>query len=483
MNLVTKSPSGGSPPEDWNVHYHERIAPEHQVHQTVAAPRPEPRKAPSKWGQWRTYLRRDAHAKRMNKQYLAINLLEAPVLALLLAGFARFYELDAAYTFQASENLPPFLFISVIVSLFMGLSVSAEEIIRDRPMLRRERFLSLSWGAYLAAKVAVMFLFSAVQSVAYVAVSAWVLEMPTGPPLLMYFAVLFSVSAYANLLGLTISAIFNSAKVIYILIPLLIIPQIIFGGVIIRFDRFNPVLTSAHRVPWIGNAMASRWGFEALAVELSRNNAFDAMFNDWEDQIARAAWRRDFWVPAVSDLPDGPYKTREFERARAELLAWQLQAPPGDDPAAFKTVYAEAFKSAFRARDYRRRELQEAGTFSALQQSHHNDALVDWLEQTDRSVRLVATDEGLSQLGHFQRQPSDGRSGWVAPYYSPVKSLFGTTVATPVYNLLVLWAMAVVWGLLLWSRVLERLDRASRKKLWKWLLARSNTRLSSQQTR
>ena len=468
-------------PEDWNLHYHKHIAPEHQVHRAVAAPRPEPRKSPSKGGQWRTYLRRDVHAKRMNRQYLAINLLEAPVLALLLAGFARFYELDAAYTFQASENLPPFLFISVIVSLFMGLSVSAEEIIRDRPMLRRERFLSLSWGAYLAAKVAIMFLFSAVQSLAYVAVSAWILDLPSGPPLLMYFAVLFSVSAYANLLGLTISAIFNSAKVIYILIPLLIIPQIIFGGVIIRYDRFNPTLTSAHRVPWIGNAMASRWGFEALAVQMARNNAFDALFNDWEDQIARAAWRRDFWVPAVTDLAEGPYKAREFDRARAELQAWQLDAPEQNEPAAFKRAYAEAFKAAFRARDDKRRQLQESGTFSALQQAEHNDALVEWLEQTDRSIRLVATENGLSQLGHFERQPVDGRSGWVAPYYAPTKSLFGLPVPTPIYNLIVLWTMALAWGLILWSRILEQVDRTSRKRLWKWLLARSNRRINSQQ--
>lgn len=463
-------------PQDWNAHYHERIAPDHQVHHAVEAPFPEPRKAPSKWGQWKTYLRRDVHAKRMNRQYLAINLFEAPVLALLLAGFARFYELGAGYTFQASENLPPFLFISVIVSLFMGLSVSAEEIIRDRPMLRRERFLSLSWGAYLAAKIGVMFAFSAAQSLAYVAVSAWVLDLPSGPPLAMLFAVLFSVSAYANLLGLTISATFNSAKVIYILIPLLIIPQIIFGGVIIRYDRFNPFFTSAHQVPWIGNVMASRWGFEALAVELARNNRFDAQFNEWEDQIARAAWRRDFWAPAVSDLPDGPYREREFVRAEAELAAWNLPAPAAHEAAAYKTAFAEAFKSAFRKRDDLRRTLQSEGTFAELQAAEHNDALMDWLEQTDRSVRLVQTEAGLSQLGHFLRQPADGRSGWVAPYYAPMKRIGGWTCSTPAYNLIVLWGMSTAWGLLLWSRVLERLDRASRKQLKRRLWAWANTK-------
>jgi ABC-type multidrug transport system ATPase subunit len=457
-------------PRDWNGHFHELIAPRHQQHEPVVAPQPEPRKAPSRWGQWLTYLRRDLHAKRMNRQYLAINLLEAPVLAVLLAGFARFYELDGAYAFRTSENLPPFLFISVIVALFMGLSMSAEEIIRDRPMLRRERFLNLSWGAYLSAKVAIMLAFSLVQTSAYVTVSTLLLDLPTGPPLTMLFCVLFSVSAYANLLGLTISSAFNSAKVIYILIPLLIIPQIIFGGVIIRYDRFNPMLTAEHKVPWIGNAMASRWGFEALAVELSRNNRYDALFNEWEDQIARSAWRRDFWVPAYSELAPGPERTREVQRAQHELESWGLQAPQADEPAAFKAAFAEAFKSAFRARDEQRRLMEERSELAPLMDAEHNDALVDWLEQTDRSVRLVRTPEGLSQLGHFQRQPADGRSGWTAPYYAPFKQVGGTAIKTPIYNLMVLWGMAVAWGVLLWTKAFECFDRASRKRLKKRLI-------------
>lgn len=463
-------------PEDWNTHYHERIAPKHQVHAPVTTPHPTPRRAPSMWGQWLTYLRRDVHAKRMNRQYLAINLMEAPVLALLLAGFARFYELGGEYTFRESENVPPFLFISVIVSLFMGLSVSAEEIIRDRPMLRRERFLNLSWGAYLASKVAIMLAFSLLQTTAYVAVSAWVLELPTGTPLAMMFAVLFSVSAYANLLGLTISAIFNSAKVIYILIPLLIIPQIIFGGVIIRYDRFNPMLTAAHRVPWIGNAMASRWGFEALAVELARGNRFDTVFNEWEDQIARAAWRRDFWIPAYSALPNGPVRDREAERALAELSAWGHPAPNATDPAELKAAFAAAFKTAFRTRDAVRREMIEAGKLQPLEDREHNEALAEWLVQTDRSVRLVETEAGLAQLGHFMRQPTDDRSGWIAPFYAPAKRIGGMELSTPLYNLMVLWAMAAGWGALLWSRALERLGRKSRKTLWKRFLAWSSAK-------
>ena len=46
--------------------------------------------------------------------------------------------------------------MSVIVAIFMGLTVSAEEIIKDRKILKREAFLNLSWSGYLFSKLAVM---------------------------------------------------------------------------------------------------------------------------------------------------------------------------------------------------------------------------------------------------------------------------------------------------------------------------------------
>ncbi|MCK7536398.1 MAG: hypothetical protein MZV63_38185 [Marinilabiliales bacterium] len=46
----------------------------------------------------------------------------------------------------------------------MGLTVSAEEIIKDRKILKREAFLNLSWNSYLMSKVFVQFAISAIQA-------------------------------------------------------------------------------------------------------------------------------------------------------------------------------------------------------------------------------------------------------------------------------------------------------------------------------
>ena len=121
------------------------------------------------------------------------------------------------------------------------------------------------------AKLTVVAAVSVVHSLGFVLVSHAILDIRGF--VLTHTLVLFAVAFFGNVLGLLISALFNTAKVIYIVIPLLVIPQIIFGGAIIRFEQFNPAFTQADAVPWFGNVMASRWGFEALAVDLARNNA------------------------------------------------------------------------------------------------------------------------------------------------------------------------------------------------------------------
>ena len=126
--------------------------------------------------------------------------------------------------FGENENIPAYMFMSVVVALFIGLTVSAEEIIRDKKIRKREAFLNLSKGSYLWSKISIMFLLSAFQTLTFVLVGNKILGIEGMYS--DYWFVLFSISCFANILGLNISSAFNSAVTIYILIPFLIIPQL-----------------------------------------------------------------------------------------------------------------------------------------------------------------------------------------------------------------------------------------------------------------
>ena len=96
--------------------------------------------------QFQIYLSRDLKSKIANRQYVLLTLLEAPVLGFVLSFIIRYIpDPDSdVYIFSENENIPIYIFMSLIVALFLGLTISAEEIFRDRKILKREHFLNLS---------------------------------------------------------------------------------------------------------------------------------------------------------------------------------------------------------------------------------------------------------------------------------------------------------------------------------------------------
>ena len=287
-------------PKEWNESYLKTLEPDPNSIEDANVIPESTFKKPGFLKQLRVYFTRDVLSKLTNRQYMLINLLEAPALAFILAFFVKFYNLQdgAEYTFRSNQNIPQFLFISVIVALFIGLTVAAEEIIKDQKILKRESFLNLSKGSYLTSKITIMFIISAVQMMFFVLIGNYILEIQG--MWWQYWLILFSLSCFANLLGLNISASFNSVKVIYILIPILIIPQLLFSGVIVKFDKLNPLFGDESAVPLIGNVMASRWAYEAMAVVQFKDNEYGDIFYEYEKKKSFATWKKDYWLQELN---------------------------------------------------------------------------------------------------------------------------------------------------------------------------------------
>jgi hypothetical protein len=100
----------------------------------VEAVKEKPPKAlslPTRITQSIIFTTRDFLSKVSNTQYMLINLLQGPLLAVLLAFVVRFQNdpVSGEYTYRYNDNIPAFILMGVLVALFMGLTVSAEEII------------------------------------------------------------------------------------------------------------------------------------------------------------------------------------------------------------------------------------------------------------------------------------------------------------------------------------------------------------------
>ncbi len=259
-------------PQEW----HEMYLKNRGVMQkaTISDIPPSDQRRPSALKQFAIFLHRNVMTKVTNLQYLSITLLVAPLLAVICALLTRFAPPEG-YSVLANKNLVSYFFMAVIVATFTGMSGSAEEIIRDRTLLKRERFLNLSYSSYIWSKVVYMAGGSLLQTLLFIIIGNTIMELQG--LFTTWWIILFVTALLASLTGLLLSQCLSSVVAIYISIPILLIPQILLCGLVVSFTDLTPKSTTGN-VPLIGDMIPSRWAYEALAVTSFSDNEYEAQF-------------------------------------------------------------------------------------------------------------------------------------------------------------------------------------------------------------
>jgi len=286
---------------------------------------------PNPFKQFLIFGKRNLLTKLANRQYVMLALIISPILALLLAPLCRYHSISESngykYIFADNDNIPSFLFMSVIVALFVGLIISAEEIIRDRKILLRESYLKLSKLSYLNSKVVFLFALSALQTLIFVAIGNAILGIHGMS--FSFWLILFSLSCFSNLMGLIISASFNSVVAIYIMVPLIIVPQMLLSGVVVNYDKLNNYVASKIYVPVVGDIMASRWAYEALIVTQFKHNAFQKHYFEIEQHESNTKYNLLFVIPeikkVINEIRSHP-DTATYPKVKLEFLRNEVQA-------------------------------------------------------------------------------------------------------------------------------------------------------------
>lgn len=479
-------------PQEWGDYYLKHIAgsgkklPEEKGMPEVAF------KTPSRLKQFIIFAKRDLLSKLADMQYLLITLLEAPVLAFFLAFLIRYYDesvKDARYTLLENDNIPVYLFMSVIVALFMGLTVSAEEIIKDRKILKREAFLNLSWNSYLMSKIVVQLGISAIQAFTFVVIGNYIIEIRG--MLFEYWLLLFSVWAAANLLGLVISDSFKSVVTIYILIPFLVIPQIILSGIIVKFEKLNPNISSPSEIPLYGEVIVARWGYEALAVKQFRDNKFEKEFYQYEKRMSIANFKKSYWYPTMiakidnleRDLLSGNFNNEsatDLELLRNEINREMLVIPDLEfayaDLLTPETITSEIIGE-FRQyletinriyiREYNRanNEKDEIITiatredpekFHRKKELYFNNSLKEFVRNSNESVRSIEFNGRIIQkIDPIFLDPE--HQFIKAHFYAPRKRIAGVFIDTFWVNIIVIWVITFITYVVLYFRVLKKI--------------------------
>ncbi|WP_372773329.1 ATP-binding cassette domain-containing protein [Mangrovibacterium sp.] len=482
-------------PEEWYQNYREKVEPRvvnfMRSNPIKKEKFPEVKfKTPKWWKQFKLFLQRDFASKRSNKQYLAIALLEAPILALILGFFSKFY-FHGKYVFNENDNIPSYLFMSVVVALFIGLSISAEEIFKDRRIRKREEFLNLSKGAYFASKIVLLFILSGIQVLTFVLIGNYMLEIKD----LTFesWAILFSTACFANMLGLNLSAGLDSAVAIYVMIPLMLVPQLLLSGVIVDFNKMHHSISSFDHTPLIGDAMVSRWSYEALAVNQYTNNSYRKNFFQEEQEKNEWGFKSYYFIPELEVLVDAHEKmtaTNEPEEAAllepliynsiAEIgqevspndsileISRTLQNGKGEAiPYSTLNNYLEEAKTTYRSYYSKANEKLNEKYASLLEQKGNNQENLQEFKNTHTNKKLellvrdkysqnklyISRDRILQGDEPIYRLPIDTNGR--AHFYSSYKFVGSTKIPTVIFNLLVIWFFIGLLAIALYFDVLR----------------------------
>ena len=479
------------PPEEWYRIYQDKIESKQEIKTEKWELPKVDFKVPGPVNQFRIYMLRNIKSKLANMQYLLVTFLEAPLLAVVIGYFTKYISEDTGgYILKDNVNLPAYIFMAVVVALFMGLMVSAEEIIRDRKILARESFLKLRRLSYLHSKILVLFIISAIQTFTFVLLGNLILEIQGMT--MAYWLILFTTACLANMIGLNISSGLNSVITIYIVIPFILVPQLLFSGVIVSFDKLHTFFRNPVYVPMIGDMMTSRWAYEAMAVHQFKDNKFHRNFFADEQLSSNALFNRDYVNQIQIRLNSAHYHhqkgtdpgevERNLELVRRELrnLARQDQfklfegidrlVPEQFDMDVYQALldyFADVKSKSLETRnranqvldDKRTRLVEKLGgikAYNKLEDEQTNDRLSE-LVLNERSLnRIVEQDNRLVRRYrpiYMEPLSNFGR----AHFYAPFKIIFGHRFDTYWFNFVMIWISSLFFYLALVWDVLRRI--------------------------
>ncbi len=156
------------------------------------------------------------------------------------------------------------LFIMSFAAVMFGCINAAREIVKEVPIYRRERTVNLGILPYMFSKIAVLGIVCLAQSailVFFVNFSAPFVHSTFLPPLLEIYITLALTSLAGLMLGLAVSTVAPNTDRAMSFVPIVLIPQVIFSGVVFALNgTFNQVAGALFAMRWAVAGLGSTIG-------------------------------------------------------------------------------------------------------------------------------------------------------------------------------------------------------------------------------
>ena len=217
-----------------------------------------------------------------DRKNVILLLAQAPIIALLL-GLVFRHE-----NFNDPSKGQTLSFLLVVSAIWFGCINAAREIVKELPIYLRERAINLRLGSYLGSKIAILSLLCTLQCAALLAIT---LSMTSLKPVLGTQTACLLLTAFSGMLmGLLVSALVKSEDKAMAVVPILLIPQVIFSGAILQLSGVAEAIAK-----WI---VVSFWAFDGMLHALTSDDTpmVKPHYNLSEDIITIGAFLFAFTV-------------------------------------------------------------------------------------------------------------------------------------------------------------------------------------------
>ena len=166
------------------------------------------------------------------------------------------------------------LFALSCSAFWVGMLNSIQEICKERTVLKREYMTGLSLSAYVLSKAVVLGVLCLVQSVFLVGVFAVMVGLPEEglvlPPALEMFLSVWLTSVSAAAMGLFVSALFNNPDRAMTVAPLMLMPQMLFSGLLFTLSGATEMISLLATCRWSMEGLGTTADLNALEMKLQQ---------------------------------------------------------------------------------------------------------------------------------------------------------------------------------------------------------------------
>jgi len=163
------------------------------------------------------------------------------------------------------------LFLIVVTSVWLGSIDAAREVIKEKSVFVRESAVGVRLSSYVMSKAIILFVLAAVQTVALAAIIFAFLPLDEPPQTYLVVIVILLVTAFAAVgTGLAVSAAVRTEDQATSFIPLALIPQLFFGGLLVPVATMSPPLEA------ISKAVVVTWAYAGVGEAIGANERIAA---------------------------------------------------------------------------------------------------------------------------------------------------------------------------------------------------------------